>query len=106
MMTREEFVHKIDNITEMDLINAFHNYMALYNLYNGICGSDNVTISKSSEPASFDLKFSHKKYAEETYSTFNGAHVNIYDIEYNINCVLDDKQIHVCLMTTQLPDMG
>lgn len=106
MMTREEFVHKIDNITEMDLINAFHNYMALYNLYNGICGSNNVTISKSSEPASFDLKFSHKKYAEETYSTFNGAHVNIYDIEYNINCVLDDKQIHVCLMTTQLPDMG
>lgn len=106
MMTREEFVHKIDNITEMDLINAFHNYMALYNLYNGICGSNNVTISKSSEPASFDLKFSHKKYAEETYSTFNGAHVNIYDIEYNINCVLDDKQIHVCLVTTQLPDMG
>ena len=106
MMTREEFVHKIDNITEMDLINAFHNYMALYNLYNGICGSNNVTISKSSEPASFDLKFSHKKYAEETYSTFNGAHVNIYDIGYNIDCVLDDKQIHVCLVTTQLPDMG
>lgn len=104
-MTRETFVHSIDNITEMDLINAFHNYMALYNLYNGVCGSYNVSISKSSEPASFDLKFHDRKYAEETYSIFNGAHVSIYNISYDINCVLDDKLLHVYL-ETQCPDMG
>lgn len=103
-MTRETFVHSIDNITEMDLINAFHNYMALYNLYNGVCGSYNVSISKSSEPASFDLTFDRKNYAEQTYSTFNGACVKIYDINYNINCVLDDTLLHVSL--TQIPDMG
>ena len=103
-MTREEFLHRIDNITEDDLINAFYNYMALYNLYNGVCGSDNIKISKSSEPASFDLTFDRKNYAEQTYSTFNGACVKIYDINYNINCVLDDTLLHVSL--TQIPDIG
>lgn len=104
MTTREEFIHKISNITESDLINAFYNYMALYNLYNDVCGSDNIQISKSSEPASFDLLFSEKSYAEQTYSTFNGASVNIYDIRYNINCVLDDYKLHVSLLQ-QAPDM-
>lgn len=104
MTTREEFMHKIDNITESDLIDFFYNYMALYNLYNGVCGSDNIQISKSSEPASFDLLFTEKCYAEQTYSAFNGAYVKIYDIRYNINCVLDDKKLHIVLLT-QSPDM-
>ena len=103
-MTRDEFMHKIDNITEMDLINAFHDYMVLYNLYSDICRSDNVNISKSSEPGSFDMVFVHPSHAEKTYSTFNGAHVNIYGIVYSINCVLDDNLLHIHLIA-KLPDM-
>ena len=104
-MNREEFMYSIDNISEVDLMNAFHQYMAFYNLYNDVCESDNVKISRSSEPAAFDLTFSHKSYAEKTYSTFNGAYVKIYNIPYYIQCVLDNKQLRVFLLL-QKPDMG
>lgn len=101
-MNREEFIHQIDNITEVDILNAFCNYMALYNLYEGICGSENMKISKSSEPGSFDLNFKEQSSAEKTYSTFNEVLVKIYGIEYHVNCELDGNLLRVKLIT---PDM-
>ena len=104
-MTREEFIHKIDNTTTGDLINAFFEYMALFNLCSDECGSNVYLVKSSSEPISFKLICEDENCANRIYSTLNGGgRVIMYDIAYNIHCVLDGNLINLYITTQS--DMG
>lgn len=99
-MNVETFMHSIENITSDDIINKFEDLMTLYSLYNGVCGYDNVYISRtSSELASFNIKFETEEQASKLHEECNGLPMTIYDISYHITTEQHQNTVHIILRT-------
>ena len=99
-MNVETFMRSIENVTSDDIINEFENIMTLYSLCNGVCGYDNIFISKtSSELASFNIKFETEEQATKLHEECNGLPMTIYDISYHITTELHQNIVHITLKT-------
>ena len=109
-MNREEFVHNIDNIQDVDIISAFDNLMAMYCLCNGMKRYGNISISDISKVASFDITFDNPVcdvtdiYAffnpEDAYRSsiaYNNISIPIYGINYTVSCELNMNVLHIQL---------
>lgn len=96
-MNREEFVHNIDNIQDVDIISAFDNLMAMYCLCNGMKRYGNISISDISKVASFDITFDNPEDAYRSSIAYNNINIPIYGINYTVSCKLDMNVLHIQL---------
>lgn len=96
-MNREEFVHNIDNIQDVDIISAFDNLMAMYCLCNGMKRYGNISISDISKVASFDITFDNLEDAYRSSIAYNNISIPIYGINYTVSCELDMNVLHMQL---------